>query len=103
MHRTFTVDHSMKAANRFKEPLVQSLRTRSIAIVGAAAVAALSASLVFGVPSQISAQPDPVGMPSGGDQRRQLDPDLLKQRHDQMHARVAANLGVTPERLAEAF
>src|SRR3954469_10381753 len=76
---------------------------RLIAITAAAAVAGLLASLFLSAPNRISAQPDSVSTPAGGQARRQGNPEQQKQQHDQMHARVAANLGITPERLAEAF
>lgn len=76
---------------------MNSLRTRLIAIAGAAAVAGLSATLFVSAPGQTAAQPDATVA------RRAADPAAQKQQHDQMHARVAANLGVTPERLTEAF
>ncbi len=93
----------MKPEDRIKEPLVHSLRTRLIAIAGAAAVAGISASLFLSAPSQISAQPDAVGTPPNREGRRQASPGQDKQQHDEMRARVAANLGITSERLAEAF
>ena len=82
---------------------MDSLRMRLIAIAGAGIVAGLSASLVLSGPSRLSAQPDSVSRPADGEARRQGNPEQQKQQHDQMHARVAANLGITPERLAEAF
>ena len=82
---------------------MHSIRTRLIAIAGAAAVAGISASLFLSAPSQISAQPDAVGTPPNREGRRQASPGQDKHQHDEMRARVAANLGITSERLAEAF
>jgi uncharacterized protein YidB (DUF937 family) len=92
----------MKPTRTFKELLVQSLRSRLIAIAGAAAVAGLTAALLINQPRHISAAADPSGTPTGGE-RRQDNPELREQQHDQLRTRVAANLGITPERLTEAF
>jgi hypothetical protein len=83
--------------------LVQSLRTRLVAIAGAALVAGLTASLFTSIPSQSSAQPVAAAAPGPGDKARQSNPEQRRQQQEQMHTRVAAILGITPERLAEAF
>jgi polyhydroxyalkanoate synthesis regulator phasin len=82
---------------------VQPLRTRLIVIAGAAAIAGLSASLFLAVPGQLSAQPDVLAAPKPGDKSKPGNAEARKQQQEQMHARVAANLGITPERLTEAF
>jgi hypothetical protein len=98
-----TVDHSTNLADSFKEPSVHALRTRLIAIAGAAAVAGLSASLFLTVPGQLSAQPDVLAAPGPGGKSKPGNAEARTEQLDLLHARVAADLGVTPERLTEAF
>lgn len=81
---------------------MQSLRNRIAVIAGAAAIAGLTASLFLTIPALTQAQAGPPGPGRPGGERGQPGADH-EQHRQQYLTHLATNLGVTAERLQEAF
>lgn len=80
---------------------MQSWRMRIMAVVGAITVLAAGAFLFIATPPYAAAQPSPPKEKRhhGGEEQRQA----MQERREAMLARVAANLGVSPGQLQQAF